>query len=82
MKNKIILVICCICLTIILLFNFINNREYKQYSLDIEQNDNVNNPIDYEEIIGSLRIEYNNDDVVGILEINNTDYIVPIMQGK
>ena len=82
MKNKIILVTGFICLFVILLFNIIGNKDYKQYNLDIKQNDNVNNPINYEEIIDELRTEYNNDDVVGILEINNTDYIVPIMQGE
>lgn len=82
MKNKILIIICSICLAILILFNLFSSNSSKQYNLDIEQNDNVNNPVNYEEIINNLKIEYNNDDVVGILEINNTDYIVPIMQGK
>jgi len=82
MKNKIILIISFICLFVILLFNLFSSNSSKQYNLDIEQNDNVNNPVNYEEIINNLKLEYNNDDVVGILEINNTDYIVPIMQGE
>lgn len=83
-KKRIILVIVCVFILFIVLISlfFIDNRN-NDYELDmeIERNDNVNNPIDYNEIIKSLRDHYNNDDVVGILEINNTDYSVPIMQG-
>ena len=50
--------------------------------MDIESNNNVNNPINYEEVINNLREEYNNKDIKGILEIDNTDYIVPILQGS
>ena len=82
MKNKIILIISFICLFVVLLFNLFSSNSSKQYNLDIKQIDNVNNPVNYEEIMNNLKVEYNNDDVVGILEINNTDYIVPIMQGK
>ena len=35
----------------------------------------------YQEEITSLQQEYNNQDVVGTLEILNTDYKVPIVQG-
>lgn len=82
MKKKIILIISFICLFIILLFNLFSNNSSKQYNLDIKQIDNVNNPVNYEEIINNLKLEYNNDDVVGILEIKDADYVVPIMQGK
>lgn len=59
-------------------------RDSKEYYLDlnIDLNDNVNNPINYEEIIKKVRDEYNNNDVKGILEIENTNYIVPIVQAK
>lgn len=83
-KGKIISIISCLCIIFILLFGlFIINIDYDDYVLDIdiENNNNVNNPINYEEIIEGLRRQYNNDDVVGILEINNTDYVVPVMQG-
>ena len=35
-----------------------------------------------EEVINNLREEYNNKDIKGVLEIDNTDYIVPILQGS
>ena len=35
--------------------------------VDIQQNNNVNNPINYKEKIDKLRKKYKNDDVVGIL---------------
>ena len=50
--------------------------------IDIEQNTSVNNLINYEEIINTMRREYHNNDVVGILSIDNTDYRVPILQGE
>lgn len=82
MKNKILIIISSTCLAILILFNLFSSNSSKQYNLDIEQNDNVNNPINYEEIINNLKVEYNNDDVIGILEINDADYVVPIMQGE
>lgn len=82
-KKRITLIVAITCLLIILIINLIPNKYDSEYlDLDIEQNDNVNNPIDYEGIINDLKEEYNNDDVVGLLEINNTDYVVPIMQGE
>ena len=83
-KKKLISIIICLCIILVLSFVlFIINIDYDDYvlELDIEQNNNVNNPINYEEIIDDIRTQYNNDDVVGILEINNTDYVVPVMQG-
>ena len=83
-NKKIISIIVCIIILVILfavLFTLDNNINDYHLNLDIEQNNNVNNPINYKEIIEKLRDEYNNDDVVGILEINNTDYVVPVMQG-
>lgn len=60
----------------------LNNKKEYYLDFDIETNNNVNNPINYEEIINKLRSEYNNNDIKGILEIDNTDYIVPILQGS
>lgn len=60
----------------------LNNKKEYYLDFDIETNNNVNNPINYEEIINKLRSEYNNNDIKGVLEIDNTDYIVPILQGS
>ena len=83
-KGIISLVLCILVLIILLitLFFMKNNTNDYYLDLDIDQNSNVNNPINYEEVIEKLRSKYNNDDVVGILEISNTDYTVPIMQGE
>ena len=84
-KRKIVSIVICFCIIIVLsitLFLVGNNPNNYYLDLDIEQNNNVNNPINYKEIIEELRNKYNNDDVVGILEINNTDYVVPVMQGN
>jgi len=84
-RKKIVLIIICFLVLISLVFSLFlidyNSNDY-YLDLDIEQNNNVNNPINYEEVIDKLKDKYNNDDVIGILEINNTDYIVPIMQGE
>lgn len=84
-KKRIISIIICICMLIFLVFSLFfidNNTNDYNLELDIQQNNNVNNPINYKEIIDELKAQYNNDDVVGILEINNTDYVVPIMQSE
>lgn len=82
-NKKLVSIVLCVFILIVLfiMLFYIENRANDYYlDLDIEQNNNVNNPINYEEIINDLKVQYKNDDVVGILEINNTDYIVPIMQ--
>lgn len=84
-RKKLILIVISFCLLIFLLFYLLGDRQTSDYLLvdvDINRNNNVNNPINYEETINKLRDKYRNDDVVGILEINNTDYIVPILQGS
>lgn len=84
MKNKKrkILIIIFILILILCIYLFVykhsNKKEY-YISLDINQ---IDEKINYEEIINNLKEEYNNDDIKGILEIDNTDYIVPIVQGK
>ena len=84
-KKKIILLVICILIVLVVLSLYLyklkNNKNY-YLNVDIEPNNNVNNPINYEEIINNLRKEYNNEDIKGILEIDNTDYIVPVLQGK
>lgn len=82
-KNKKIIVLSLILLILVIdaIYLFVYNNEDKSMKLKIDRNDNVTNPIDYKEEIDNLRNEYNNDDVVGILSIDNTEYVVPIMQG-
>lgn len=86
-KNKKIILIITFILVILLLlvgvYLYKSNRKKDYYlNIDIESNNNVNNPINYEEVINNLREEYNNKDIKGVLEIDNTDYIVPILQGS
>ena len=81
-KKKVIILLTFFCFVIFaliyLLFNNDNGSDYLYVNID--RNNNVNNPTYYKEIIDAARDEYNNNDVVGILEIDNTDYVVPIMQ--
>ena len=75
------LVIICLCLgTLICIYKENSNDSY-YLNMNIESNDNVTNPINYSDVITRVREEYNNDDIKGILEIMNTDYIVPVLQG-
>ena len=59
-----------------------NKNSNKQLDVNIERNDNVTNPINYSDVINNMREEYNNNDIKGVLEIENTDYKVPILQGS
>ena len=85
-KRKIIIIIILILLSLLVIGVYYSTNKKsnkKDYLLvNIDRNNNVNNPINYEEVINDIRSEYNNDDIVGILEIENTDYIVPILQGE
>ncbi len=58
------------------------NKNDKKIDFDVERNNNVTNPTDYSKEINELKEKYNNDDVVGILSFDNTDYSAPIMQGE
>ena len=55
-------------------------NEFKKFIIndtnEVSLNDNK-----YQENITSLQEKYNNTDIVGTLEFDNTDYIVPILQG-
>ena len=85
MKKKKIMIVVLISILLFLLIQYINiNDSNNRYILDIDikQNNNVNNPTDYEKIINDLRSKYQNNDIVGILSIENTDYRVPILQGE
>lgn len=85
-KKRIIVYVICFILMIgvVLSLNILTPYKKNNYQLNmnIERNDNVTNPINYSEIITKVRDEYNNDDIKGILEIVNADYIVPVLQGK
>ena len=84
-KNKKLLIVFWSALLLFLLvWSFTLNNKDNDYllSIDIEPYNNVNNPIDYNRIINDVRNEYQNNDIVGILSIDNTDYRVPILQGK
>lgn len=84
-KKRIILLVICILIVLVVLSLYLyklkSNKNY-YLNVDIEPNNNVNNPINYEDVINNLRKEYNNEDIKGILEIDNTDYIVPVLQGN
>lgn len=83
-KKKIKLILVGILIILLLVLGVylykINNEKSYYLDFDIETNNNVNNPINYEEVINKLKNEYNNEDIKGILEIDNTDYIVPVLQ--
>ena len=85
-RKKIILflIICILIIVCLLLYiNFKNQTHNYLYVSDLKQIEDVDNLNYYKNIINSAREKYNNNnDVVGILEIDNTDYIVPIMQGE
>lgn len=83
-RKKIILIIMvCFCFLIFsLVYLFIGKKESSYLYVNIDRNNNVNNPIDYKREIDKAKEYYNNDDVVGILEIENTEYVVPLLQGE
>ena len=74
-KRILSIVSLCICLCVIIvsiIMLYIKNNNSNYYlNVNIEKNDNVTNPINYSEIITNIRNEYNNEDIKGILEIEN-----------
>lgn len=82
-KTIAVMLFCFILLAFALVYLFYTDKKEKNYLyVNIQQNNNVNNPINYKEVIDKLQEKYNNDDVVGILEINNTEFAVPLLQGE
>lgn len=86
-KNKTALLIITLFILIITPIIYLQYTKINKYTIDKdkikeEETFKENDIVNYEEIINNLKKEYNNNDVVGILEINNTEYIVPIMQGE
>jgi len=61
-----------------------NNVEKTKYVNILDENEQKNNEDEenYETIIQNLKKEYNNEDVVGVLNIKGTDYSVPLLQGE
>ena len=58
-----------------------NQNDFKQFMI-VDKTDNTEEKLDvYKEEITSLQEQYNNTDIVGTLEIDKTDYKVPIVQG-
>ena len=57
------------------------NNDYLIAGID-EIKNNVNNPVLDSDLINKVREEYGNDDIEGILEIENADYIVPVVQAE
>lgn len=84
MGKKILIVLIAFLLLFIGIYFYKSSNKNSYYlDLDIINNDNdVVNNINYEEVINKLQDEYNNKDIKGILEIDNTDYIVPVLQGN
>ncbi len=82
-RKKIIIILILsigILISILTYFFIINKQDDSYLYVNIERNNNVTNPEDYKGIIDKAKSDYGNDDVVGIFEILNTDFIVPIMQ--
>ena len=65
----------------IIIYKNKNKNDFKKFMIV----DNINNQKEtknnYQEEITKLQEEYNNKDIVGTLEIEGTDYKVPIVQG-
>lgn len=81
-KIKVVFLLFCFCLIIFALVSVIfDNKAVDYLYADIDIEPGINNEAYYEHIINTAREKYNNNDVVGILQIDNTDYSVPIMQG-
>ena len=69
------------CLVIFSLIYIIYNKQQSNYLyVDHDISSNAVDSNYYNDIINNARNKYNNNEVVGILEIDNTNYIVPIMQ--
>jgi len=91
-KDKVLIVIFTIVLFLFTLISSIsvdkNNYNYlvDNINQDSDTDDNTESvtyeEVNYEEIINSLKTEYQNDDIVGIFSIENTDFKVPLLQGK
>ena len=87
--NRIIVIIFTLLIISLFCFLIYKNRQEASFNKFL-LNDNTTEVIKQEEIknnnyqeeITNLQNKFNNTDIVGTLEIENTDYKVPIVQGK
>ena len=81
-KYIIILLILVLCVSGYFIYKDHKNKEFNNFLLvnDVEQ-EKKEVSIKYKEQITDLQKEYNNEDIVGTLEISGTDYKVPVVQG-
>ena len=84
MKKNSKIIICIIMLIIIGWSGYLVNKKNHEKEFDkfLLVNDVEEEKETYQEEITKLQKEYNNSDIVGTLEIENTDYKVPIVQGN
>ena len=85
-RNKKIIIII-ITIIIIASFGFVfyknqQEKDFKKFLIASNIVDIESNKDNYKEEITFLQEKYNNEDIVGILEFDNTDYEVPIVQGN
>lgn len=81
-KKTIILIISIIILLSLITTYLLITNNNKDIDFNIERNNNVTNPTDYKQEIDTLKEKYNNNDVVGILSFDNTDYTKAVMQSS
>ncbi len=82
--NKLLVIIPVIVLTVLSVYfvlEYYNVGKYDNFILVTKDLPDNKEEV-YEEKITSLKKEYNNDDVVGTIQINDTDFNTAIMQGK
>ena len=77
---KIIIILLIPILVLTTVFIYKNNKE-KEFDKFLLVDEKTEESIKYQEQITKLQQEYNNEDIVGTLEIINTDYKVPVVQG-
>ena len=89
MKNKKHLLIIILLLIIVaFVFRFLYIKELEKESISSQKvviagSTNIEDKVSYKEEIEELRKKNkNNKDIIGILEIENTDFVVPVLQGK
>ena len=75
-----IIIVLLVFLFIFFLNSFNKKRNYLLVNIDSIESNDKSVPTYYEDVINDVKKEYNNDDIKGILEIENTDYVVPILQ--
>ena len=59
-----------------------NQNLYKNSNVNAENNKNIDENAYYNIHIDNLKSKYNNDDIIGLLKINNSDFEIPIVQGE